>query len=99
MLVGIAIGDSAWARTTQQCSVAYARCVNRALDTGKGDKTLMNCDKMATNCFKNATDPVKKATTIQVGKSQPTTTLPGNVKALEPGKNPVVNNSGSVKRR
>jgi hypothetical protein len=53
---------------------------------------------MANNCFKNASDPVKKTTNIQVGKSQQITTLPGRVKALEPGKNPVVN-SGSVKRR
>lgn len=98
ILVSIAIGDSAWARTRQQCSEAYARCLNRALDTGKGEKTWVNCDKMANNCFKNASDPVKKTTNIQVGKSQQITTLPGRVKALEPGKNPVVN-SGSVKRR
>jgi hypothetical protein len=97
ILIAAATGDSAWGRTRQQCSVAYARCLNRAIDTGRGEKTLVNCDTMASNCFKNATDPVKK-TTIQMNKSQLTTTPASKVKALERGKSPVVY-SGSIKRR
>ena len=88
VLTGIATPDGAWARTRQQCSVVYARCINRAIDTGKGVGTLVNCDTMASNCFRNASDALARKS--PAGK-------PGTVKALEARKIPVV--QGGVKRR
>jgi hypothetical protein len=86
ILMAAATGDSAWARTRQQCSVAYARCINRAIDKGRGAGTLINCDTMASSCFSHASD----------AKALPN--APGKVKALQARRIPVVQ-SGSLRRR
>jgi hypothetical protein len=91
----VATGEGAWARTRQECSVQYARCINRAIDMGRSDKTLINCDKQATDCFKNASDKLAHAP-AELGKNQMTTPA-GKVKALAVGKTPVVH-GGNLRR-
>jgi hypothetical protein len=85
ILMAVATGDAAQATTVQQCNAQYARCLNRAIDKGRGDRTLVNCDTMAGHCLKYASDR-GNYTTVVMRKSRP---LPGKIKALEAGKTPL----------
>jgi hypothetical protein len=96
VLLAVATGDAAQATTVQQCNAQYARCLNRAIETGRGDKTLVNCDTMAGHCLNHASDR-GNYTTIVMRKGQQQLQA-GKFKALELGKTPAIQ-GGGVKRR